>query len=445
MANFKETVYENEHMRKYVKDIEKSKNISSNDSYRKLYWVCPICKEETLSTPHSIKKRKYRCYSCNPRYKESVYDNKYMRKYVKNIEESKKISSSSKKYIEWECPKCLREIYTAPQNVKNSGFICPECKPRFEESVYENEYMRKYVKNIEESKIISSKSRIKIDWECPKCKKLKKSTPFSISLNGFICYFCSPNISYPERLMTEILEENKLNYDTQVTFEGCKNKNHLPFDFAIYDKENNLKYLIEMQGEHHYLKESHNRWNTSLVKVTDKIKEKYCDDNNIKLVTIECKKSEFNYILNRIENTELYFLLNNIDKGNLKNDSLVRDTDVDIEGMVNLYLLGVNYNSIAKYFNSSSCIIINLLKKLGYYERHRKINRYLNVVFVSKRQIFKSVHEARRYMKFKNINEIKRNCEYSKEYENNTIQGWMYITDYINKFGFEGLTCPLDI
>lgn len=52
----------------------------------------------------------------------------------------------------------------------------------------------------------------------------------------------------------EILENNDVNYKEEVEFPGLKAPSGRPlrFDFAVYDDEGNLDFLIEYQGKQHY-------------------------------------------------------------------------------------------------------------------------------------------------------------------------------------------------
>ena len=91
-----------------------------------------------------------------------------------------------------------------------------------------------------------------------------------------------------EEIISKILQSLKINYKTQFTFSDLKGDyNNLRFDFAIFDKNNNLKILIEYQGEQHYKKwgnESIERFQKRLE--YDQKKRDYCNKNNIPLLEI---------------------------------------------------------------------------------------------------------------------------------------------------------------
>lgn len=69
------------------------------------------------------------------------------------------------------------------------------------------------------------------------------------------CRAGNKNISSKgEELIINILNKNKINFIKEKTFEDLLGKNKIPlrFDFAIYNNNNELQYLIEYQGEQHY-------------------------------------------------------------------------------------------------------------------------------------------------------------------------------------------------
>ncbi|MBK5242148.1 MAG: hypothetical protein JJD95_13110 [Clostridium sp.] len=87
--------------------------------------------------------------------------------------------------------------------------------------------------------------------------------------------------------MEQYLINNSLSYKKQFTFDGCRNKRKLRFDFAIMNNEK-LKYLIEFDGSQHYkpAKYMGGEEKFKSTKINDGIKDNYCEQNNIKLVRI---------------------------------------------------------------------------------------------------------------------------------------------------------------
>jgi hypothetical protein len=79
-----------------------------------------------------------------------------------------------------------------------------------------------------------------------------------------------------------------VNFQRQYSFEDCKNKATLFFDFGILDDDNNLKCLIEYQGEQHYKISNYfgGQKNFEKQQENDSIKRQYCINKNIKLIEI---------------------------------------------------------------------------------------------------------------------------------------------------------------
>jgi hypothetical protein len=116
-------------------------------------------------------------------------------------------------------------------------------------------------------------------------------------LDSMGCPKC--NLSKGEQKIICFLDNNRIKYTSQKTFDDCRNPktNHkLPFDFYIPSK--NL--LIEYDGQCHYTfgRKLGNFTTTKLdlknTKYRDKIKTKYAKENNIKLLRI--KYTKFNKI-----------------------------------------------------------------------------------------------------------------------------------------------------
>ena len=92
------------------------------------------------------------------------------------------------------------------------------------------------------------------------------------------------------------LNANHYKYQVEYGFDDLLSKyNNIPykFDFAVFDDNDNLKFLIEYQGNIHFEPTS-GGWNTEAqvadCQRRDKIKFDYCQENNIKLYYITYKE-----------------------------------------------------------------------------------------------------------------------------------------------------------
>lgn len=85
------------------------------------------------------------------------------------------------------------------------------------------------------------------------------------------------------------LLQNGITYKRQYCFEDCKYKKELPFDFAIFNTNQELQCLIEYDGEQHYkyIPYFHKtEKNFKEQQLRDAIKTQYCQINNINLIRI---------------------------------------------------------------------------------------------------------------------------------------------------------------
>lgn len=87
----------------------------------------------------------------------------------------------------------------------------------------------------------------------------------------------------------QLLKEHNIIYKKEYGFSNLIDKLPLRFDFAIFDRKDNLYCLIEFQGEQHY-NSSNGFYNEDIVR-HDKMKIDYCKNNNINLHIINYKRN----------------------------------------------------------------------------------------------------------------------------------------------------------
>lgn len=126
----------------------------------------------------------------------------------------------------------------------------------------------------------------------------RPSATYKKEWKGFLDFLgCDGNrTSIGERLIKAYLDDNKIKYEKEKYFDTCKNINKLPFDFYLPE----YKICIEYDGELHYKSNDKfggiERLNRS--KKHDKIKTKWCKENDIKLLRIKyLKKNKISKIL----------------------------------------------------------------------------------------------------------------------------------------------------
>lgn len=163
---------------------------------------------------------------------------------------------------------------------------CLTCanQKRIEQKVLTIEEVRNFVNENTNCTLLSSEyvnAHQKLEFKC-ECGKL-----FYRTLNGFknsifrLCMDCSKRHSKGEIKVKEFLESKGIEFIQEYTFDECKYKKKLPFDFYI-PAEN---ICIEYDGEFHFEKKVP-IGDYKLQQKRDAIKTKFCKDNHIKLIRI---------------------------------------------------------------------------------------------------------------------------------------------------------------
>jgi hypothetical protein len=103
----------------------------------------------------------------------------------------------------------------------------------------------------------------------------------------------SCNESRGERFVADYLTSRGIIFERQYKFKDCVNHKELPFDFAVLDSEGALLCLIEYDGIQHFKPFKHFGGVAKFKKTqkNDRIKNKYCSDNNIRLLRIPYTKT----------------------------------------------------------------------------------------------------------------------------------------------------------
>lgn len=189
---------------------------------------------------------------------------------------------------------CGHEYYVTPDKFLK-GNRCPKCS---------NHIVKNYTLALEKLKELNLdkkyemiemtgegyKAEIKV--KCLECNEIFSTTYNALFNRGIKCKICG-FMSKGENKITEFLNKNNIKYKHQYYFKDLKFITYLRFDFAIFDKENNLKCLIEYDGEGHYKPINFNKLNNEDLciqfensKNRDNMKDIYCKNKNINLLRI---------------------------------------------------------------------------------------------------------------------------------------------------------------
>lgn len=220
---------------------------------------------------------------------------------VKLIGEYKNLNTKTMFYCE------IHDEYwiTIPQNVL-SGHGCPIChkeKTTLKTTKTHEQYVYELSISNPDIEVVGQyvNAHVPILHKCKICGHEWMAKPNNVFNNNRGCPKCQ--ISNGERVIAQLLDKLGVDYTMQMKFDACRHKRPLPFDFYL----KNYNIAIEYQGEQHYRPVDifGGQEHFEQQKLHDEIKNEYCYDNNIQLITIPYW--EFNNIENIIlDNLKLY-------------------------------------------------------------------------------------------------------------------------------------------
>ena len=197
--------------------------------------------------------------------------------------------TSNRKLVKIYCTKCKKYFSQTPYSHLN-GHGCQRCggtkKYTTEEFIETSERKYPHLFGYDRVNYISADELIEI--KCLKCNKYFHRTPRRHLFLGN-CPICTK--SKGEDFIEDWLLKHNIKFIQQKSFEGCKYKNKLLFDFYIPSKN----MCIEYDGEFHFqpIRKSKSMTEVQAIKnleeskIRDDIKNEFCKNNGISLIRIK--------------------------------------------------------------------------------------------------------------------------------------------------------------
>lgn len=275
------------------------------------------------------------------------------------------------------------------------------------------------------------------DWICRNCGiEINNREIRIIVKKGLPCVNCSDGFSLPEKMMSAVLSQLNIKFNSQKSFSWSRNKR---YDFYI----SNLNMIIETHGAQHSVNPYKNGRSIKEEQINDELKRSMAIENNINTyIEIDCRNNDFDYIKKSILKSNLSQFLH---LKNVKWEEIYKKSFSSlVKEVCNIYQsTTLTQTEIAKELNISSTTVIRYLKigaKMGivdytpYSERgifsSGKLNKKKIVQLKDDELIkeWKSITEASEAMELKNLSSISTACKYN----NKTVKGfnWMYKEDY---------------
>ena len=301
--------------------------------------------------------------------------------------------------------------------------------------------------NPEDGYKYSKSLKVKVDWKCPECSKvIKNKTIGNVYYQGLKCNSCSDGMSFPEKVMYNILHNLNIEFEYDRGFYWSNKKR---YDFYIQD----LNLLIEVHGRQHYDRVYSEKSGRTLLeeKINDKKKRRMAELSNNKLIEIDCRNSDFEFIKNNILNSELnnYIKIKDVEWDTVKKLSyksiIKKASDYWVSGIENTLeiskLLSISRNTVINYLKKASDLgwcnydaKLEMIKNGGREkpERRKKIIRLNNF------KVYDSVNDIIDEFPYLKRIKIQRNgrgeCKYSGvDISTGEKMNWLYFDDYMLK------------
>lgn len=233
----------------------------------------------------------------------------------------------------------------------------------------------------------------KILLKCPTCQHEDYYYISYVDRRGFNCKNCSVKTSYPEKFIKTFFTTHQVDFRSQ--YRVKYKDTSLIFDFYI--PSHNL--LVEVQGDQHYNinKFFHKKKSFGSSIFRDLLKLEYSKIKGCKIVYIDARKSDFNYLMTSLKSSWLRLLVDNIKVKEMEDNIMLYQSQI-YRDIIQQYNNGVSVREISKQTNIERTKIKRFLVKADIYEPQPENNRpERKVICLNNGMIFKSLSEASRY------------------------------------------------
>lgn len=281
-------------------------------------------------------------------------------------------------------------------------------------SLYSIEETRANIINIEEAKKTAIKSNKKMDFKCSECGYVKNMQVSKLTNRGFSCPNCNKKTSYGELFILSYLQIKNIKFKYQYRDSSLENR---IFDFYLPEED----IYLEVMGEQHYKK--NNSWHKTAID-QDKDKKEWAKRNNKKLLMLDCRESNFEFIKNNINNSVLPPIINEEEENIIK--TINKNRHYPIKKLEEYYKKHRTFAGVEQIFNISPATAYKIFRNSG----NKTLSKRRKVRCLNNGRVFSSVTEATRYANIKSTSSIpnvcKGKCKYAGELNGERLQ-WEYV------------------
>lgn len=213
-----------------------------------------------------------------------------------------RVYKENRKWYKYKCNKCPYEGWIIEGSLKK-GVGCACCANQIAvlgiNTIWDTDrWMCDLGVSEEDAKRYTCGSKQKIEVTCPECNNKKKITIKTIKNRKTIGCTCGDGYSYPEKLISSMLMQLNIEFESQFSPKWIS-----PKRYDIFVSKYNM--IIEVHGGQHY-KETNIGRSLLEEQENDKIKEQLAVVNGItNYIVLDCRYSELDYIRNSVLNSEL--------------------------------------------------------------------------------------------------------------------------------------------
>lgn len=275
-----------------------------------------------------------------------------------NISVVKEMASKNKRrYLLCYCSDCGQTFERSTSKYKQTCPICNNKKVAvgINDMATTAPWMLKYLKDINDGFKYTKSCSHKTTFKCPDCGYEKEYRINNVYNFGFSCDICGDGISRPNKFARSLFIQLPVqNLVFEYSSKWTKGKK-----YDVYFEYNNLKYIVEMDGEQHF---ADSQWGKLVDQQNnDNYKTRLAEDNGIHLIRIPCHYLDYQGMIDAFYSCEL--------------SNLIKENNVDWEKCI--LNADKSYMSMAcEYFNNN--ISITEISKMLNVDK-TTIRRYLKV------------------------------------------------------------------
>lgn len=264
-------------------------------SKKEIIYYCDFCNKEIHTSYNNYLKHKGQydwCRSCKALYQHSHAKSYFAKKHFDAIrqicndnnyelitKESEYLNTKMK--VVFICPKHGEQEMMLDNMLR--GHLCKDCSYEQrgkDKQIASNQLMDEMptLLNPEEYKNTNTKNLL---FRCENCGNKYYTSRTSYLSGRNRCDSCMPRLSSGELIVKSILDKYNINYLMEYSFENCRDKLPLPFDFYLPD----YNYCIEFDGQHHF-EATYGEEKFDIIKLHDKQKDDYCLRYGVRLLRI---------------------------------------------------------------------------------------------------------------------------------------------------------------